>query len=377
LFWSNRNSALGANSWFNNQAAAAKPFLNQNQMGGSIGGPIRKDKLFFYFNYEAFRLKQQTPETRTILTSDAAQGIFTWLVGGVPQKANLLTITGQKIDPTVAALLKQIPGPSQINNYTVGDSTAALLKNTAGYLFNQRSNRTRNNVTGKIDYVMSSKSTISGTYAWNGDLLDRPDVQSVGYTLVPPVNNNDKVNFLSVGWRYNPKPTVTNEVRFGFNLAPALFLTDQDFGNAIIGGSIFSTPVATFRGQGRYTNTYNFADNASWEHGSHNILFGFQMQKDYTEPYNDAGITPTYNVGISSVNTFGLTTAQLPGASTTDITTANSLLSTMAGFLTSYTQTFNVKTQTSGYVSNYTQDRHWTFSPDFSPHYGKKPLFMA
>ncbi len=365
LFWSNRNSALGANSWFNNQAAAAKPFLNQNQMGGSIGGPIRKDKLFFYFNYEAFRLKQQTPETRTILTSDAAQGIFTWLVGGVPQKANLLTITGQKIDPTVAALLKQIPGPSQINNYTVGDSTAALLKNTAGYLFNQRSNRTRNNVTGKIDYVMSSKSTISGTYAWNGDLLDRPDVQSVGYTLVPPVNNNDKVNFLSVGWRYNPKPTLTNEVRFGFNLAPALFLTSQDFGSAIVGGTIFSTPVATFRGQGRYTNTYNFADNASWEHGSHNILFGFQMQKDYTEPYNDAGITPTYNVGISSVNTFGLTTAQLPGASTTDITTANSLLSTMAGFLTSYTQTFNVKTQTSGYVSNYTQDRHWTFS-DYS-----------
>jgi len=365
VFWSNRNNALAANAWFNNQSSVGKPFLNQNQAGGSIGGPIRKDKLFFYANYEAFRLKQQIGETRTILTSNAAQGIFTYLVGGAPQQVNLLQLTGQKIDSTIAGLIGQIPGPGQINNYSVGDSTAALLRNTAGYLFNQRDNRTRNNVTGRVDYVMSAKSTISGTYAWNSDLLDRPDVNTTGYQLVPPCNNNDKVNFLSTGWRYSPTPTLTNEVRFGFNLAPALFLTNQNFGSAIIGSTVFSTPIATFRGQGRYTNTYNFADNASWQHGAHNILFGAQWQYDHTNPYNDAGITPTYNVGISSANSFGLTTAQLPGASTTDISNANNLLATLAGFLSSYTQTFNAQTPTSGYVPNYTQNRNWLFQ-DYS-----------
>ncbi len=360
-FWSNRNSALAANSWFNNQSGVAKPFLNQNQLGGSIGGPIKKDKLFFYANYEAFRLKQQTAETRTILTADATQGIFTYLVNGAPTKVNVLQLAGQTLDPTIQALIKQIPGPSQINNYSVGDSTPTLLRNTAGYLFNQRSNRTRNNVTGKIDYVLSPKNSITGTYAFNSDLLDRPDVQSVGYTLVPPVNNNDKVNLLSTAWRYSPKPNLTNEVRFGFNLAPALFLTSQNFGSSIIGSTVFSTPVATFRGQGRYTNTYNYADNASYVRGAHNIQFGFQLQREYTEPYNDAGITPTYNVGISTANTFGLGTAQLPGASSTDQTAANNLLATLAGFVSSYTQTFNVKTQTSGYVMGQTQDRHWRF----------------
>jgi hypothetical protein len=368
VFESNRNSALAANTWFNNQAGVKKPFLNQNQTGGKIGGPIRKDRLFFYANYELFLLKQQSAQQRTILTSDAAQGIFTYLgAGGAVQKVNILQATGQKIDPTVAGLIAQIPGPSQINNFNSGDSSGSLLRNTAGYLFNQRSNRTRNNVTGKIDYVLSPKNSITGTYAWNSDLLDRPDVQTVGYQAVPVVNNNDKTNFLSTAWRYSPKSNFTNEVRFGLDFAPALFLTSQNFGNAIIGvpTTIFSTPVATFRGQGRYTDTYNFGDNALFVRGAHSIQFGFQLQRDYTEPYNDAGITPTYNLGISSANTFGLGNAQLPGASSTDIATANNLLATLAGFLTTYTQTFNVKSSTSGYVPNFTQDRHWRFD-DYS-----------
>ncbi len=361
-FWSNRNSALAANTWFNNQARVAKPFLNQNQTGGNLGGAIKKDKLFFYGNYELFLLKQQSGQQRTILTADADQGIFTYLNNGVVTKVNILNATGQKIDPTIASLIARIPPPSAINNFSSGDSSGALLRNTGGYLFNQRSNRTRNNVTGKIDYVMSTKSTITGTYAWNSDLLDRPDVQSVGYTLIPLVNNDDKVNLLSTAWRYNPTPTLTNEVRFGFNRAPALFISSENFGSSIIGGTVFSTPVATFRSQGRYTNTYNAADNVGYYRGKHSFQFGFQMQRDYTEPYNDAGITPTYTVGISTANSFGLTNAQLPGASSSDIASANSLLGTLAGFVSSYSQTFNVKSQTSGFVNGQTQDRHWAFT---------------
>ncbi len=99
VFWSNRNSALAANTWFNNQSGVKKPFLNQNQTGGNLGGPIRKDKLFFYFNYEAFRLKQQSAQQRTILTSDAAQGIFTYLANGAVQKVNILQATGKSWIP--------------------------------------------------------------------------------------------------------------------------------------------------------------------------------------------------------------------------------------------------------------------------------------
>ena len=90
LFEQNRNSYFAANTWFNDQSGVKKPFLNLNQLGGKIGGPIKKDKLFFYANFEAFRQHQQSAATRTILTADAANGIFTYPnAAGVLQKVNL------------------------------------------------------------------------------------------------------------------------------------------------------------------------------------------------------------------------------------------------------------------------------------------------
>jgi hypothetical protein len=363
-FIQNRNSAFAANGWFSNQSGTPIAFLNQNQLGGTFSGPIKKDRIFFYANYEAFRRHQQTTQTRTILTDTARQGIFTYLVNGAPRQVNILQLMGVSIDPTMKALIDKEPPASAINSTNAGDSSSlSLLRNTAGYTYNLRNNRIRNNVTGKLDYIITPKNTFAATYAWNSDLLDRPD-QSNNYTVLPPVTNDDKVNLLSTSWRYNPTATLTNEVRFGFNFAPALFLTSEQFPNAIFAGApnaglLFSSPVNTFRAQGRYTNTYNFADNAAWVRGKHNITFGFQLQRDYTEPYNDAGITPTYTLGISSANTNGIQGSQLPGASTTDLTQANNLLANLAGYLSSYTQTFNVNSRNSGYVKGATSDRHW------------------
>jgi hypothetical protein len=81
-YWSNRNYKLAANNWFNNQQGVPRPPLNENQIGGVIGGPVFKNKLFFYTNYEAFRLRQQSSANRTILTGPARQGIYTYRDSG-------------------------------------------------------------------------------------------------------------------------------------------------------------------------------------------------------------------------------------------------------------------------------------------------------
>jgi hypothetical protein len=362
VYWYWRNNALAAGDWFNNRDGLKNAFLNQNQPGVSFGGPLKKNKLFFYTNYEALRRNQQATPNRTILTDSARQGVFTYVASGTIQRANILQIAGVSIDPTMAPILSQIPGQDKINNFRLGDSSTALLRNTGGYTFHARNNSVGDHVTGKLDYVMSAKNTFSGTFAWNRSIADRNDTGIANdYSVTPKVTNDSAIKFLSASWRANPISSLTNELRGGFNLSPVPFLTSQDFPAAIVDFNYVSNPLNTFRAQGRQTNTYNLSDTASYQHDKHNIQFGFQLQQVKTAPYNDLGITPTYTVGIGTGNT-GLTTGQLPGISATDLNNANNLLALLAGYVSSDVQTFNVTSRTSGFVNGATDLKNYSLN---------------
>jgi hypothetical protein len=364
LVWLNRNNIASANTWFNNRNSVRRPFLNQNQFGGSIGGPIKKDKLFFYTNYEGLRIAQQASATRTILRADARRGIMTYRdSGGSLRQVNVLTAANLTQDSRAAQLIASVPGAELINRNDVGDGL-----NTGGYTFNIRNNRTRDNVLGKVDYVLNSKNSFAGTYTWNRDILDRPDLMN-NYLTVPVVTNDGATKLLSLTHRWSPSATFTNELRGGYNLAPAPFNTAQDFSQPILAPTLVSNPVNTFRRQGRNTNTYNIQDNATWVKGRHTFQFGFQSQFIRVQSFNDAGITATYTMGISAANTTNINAA-LPGINAGDLGTANALLALQAGYITSSTQTFNVADRTSGYrpdqanVRNFTNDNYAGYFQD-------------
>ena len=357
-YWSNRNSALAANSFFNNQAGVPIPHLNQNQIGGKVGGPIVRNKLFFYVNYEAYRQKQQTSSNYTVLTPNARTGNFTYLVNGAPQTVNLLSLVGVQPNSVMQSLLSKVP--TTINNYNHGDSSASLLRNTAGYQFNVRDDRTRDNVTSTFDYNMSTRNSLHLSWLYNRDILDRPD-EDATFDTIPSVVNDDVTHLASLSWRFNPTSTLTNQARFGFNLAPALFVAQPTGLPFFVSGTSFTNPLNSFLSQGRYTNTYNWGDTASWIHGAHSVSFGVQGQKVTIRSYNYASIIPTYTLGFGTGNQ-GLVSSQLPGISSTDLASANSLLASLAGYLNTDSALFNVTSRTSGYVNGAPNLRNYFFS---------------
>ena len=356
-YWYNRNNAFAANDWFNNAYEVEKPFLNQNQFGASLGGPVVKDKLLFFFNYEGLRLRQQELADRTILTSTARQGTFRYrdTATGEIKSANLLTLSGFPADPAATSLINQTPSADKINNPSYGDGL-----NTSGYSFNQRSNRSRNNITAKGDYYLSTRHSFSGTFAWNNEFVDRPDADN-GYDAIPAVFNDGATKLLSAAWRWNPAPALTNELRGGFNRSPVLFNATGGIPEYFADGLLFDNPVNEFLPQGRNTNTYTLMDNASWVKGRHSLQFGFQSLYTRTAPFQYFDVAPTFTLGMSSQNAAALTRESLPGISTADLANANLLLANTAGFITSYQQGFNVTSRDSGFVAGAPELRHFRY----------------
>ena len=351
VYWYNRNSAAAANTWFRNRDRVDRPALNQNQAGASFGGPVRKDRLVFYANYEAYRLRQQTLRNRTILTPEAREGLFRYRAGGDIRQANLLALRGFSIDPLIGALLAQLPAGG--NNPRLGDGL-----NTTGLSFNGRNNTDRNAVTGKLDYFASPRHTFSATYLRNTDAIDRGDLAN-DFQVAPPVQNDVANTLVSLSWRSAPRATLTNELRGGFLRATVPFQITTGFPSFLASGLAFSNPVNTYQGNGRNTNTYSVQDNASWVKGRHSVAFGFQGQWIRIRSYNDTNRVPTYSLGISAANTTGLTPADLPGVGAQDLAAANTLYVTLAGIVNGYTQAFNVTGRASGYVGGATNAQNY------------------
>ena len=99
-----------------------------------------------------------------------------------------------------------MPGPASIKTTWWETARPETCGTPAGYRFNQRANEIRDNITGKIDYNISTSQAVSGSYLWNRDNSDRPDLEN-DYSLIPKVTNPTHANFLAVSWRWTPTPT--------------------------------------------------------------------------------------------------------------------------------------------------------------------------
>jgi hypothetical protein len=376
-FWYYRTNAWKANDWFDDASGVSKPALLQNQGGGNFGGPIKKDKLFIYGYYELLRAIAQSPNDTTTLSPTIQAALasptpslpFTYqpLDGngnpsGPPVTQNLLNLPEGPftVDPIALALIQRVPTVS--NNNRVGDGV-----NLLGYQFNAQNNNSLDNFGFRGDYIINAHNSITATFSYNRQLVERPDIDT-SFDKVPLVNNDDHVKFLSTAWRWNPTNTLTNEVRFGFDLAPAYFLTSQKFNASGIidsGDLPFTSPDPNFLPQGRDTHTWAMQDNASWVRGNHTVKYGVQYQRVTIFETNSAGIYPDLQLGFSGANTFTPQPTDYPapaGASISqaDYGNANALLATAAGILSNVSQTFNVTSQTSGYVNLAPQNRNYS-----------------
>ncbi len=389
LFAFNRNSRFAANNFFNNFNNVPRAFLNRNQFGGTLSGPVTvprfgeggphflRGKAFFFANYEGFRLANQVPISTTTLLPAARTGNFTYIDNtGVTRTVNVLNGTNLNLTPAANRTVFNTAGgtlgvdpliQSRILNQlpTSGNGAVTGINFLQTVAFQRSNPETRDGITGRFDVDFNDQNSFNFVFKRNTITDARTDV-AAGFSSNTFVSQGGPTTLVVAAYRMSPTNSFTNEIRGGYQRAEPFFnaTTDPTSLPFLLSIPLVTNPEASFQSQGRNTDYYNIQDNASYTRGNHSIRFGAQGQFYRIEALNNAAITPTFSIG-STANTAtpGLTTALFPGGiNSTDLARANNLRFLLGGIIGSGTQRANAVSSTSGFIPGATSIRQLRFN---------------
>jgi Carboxypeptidase regulatory-like domain/TonB dependent receptor len=371
LFEYNRTAATEANTFFNNQSGVPRLALVRNQFGGNVGGPVLKDKLFFFFEYDGRRDRSALSELQFVPFPHVAAGEIAYInnslngPGGTPcPDSSRLTAADvstpcvtiapasevQALDPChAAATCAGTPGfvaagasPALLNlfntrypkpnDFAVGDGL-----NTAGILFNAPAPVVENQYVSRVDYNISANNKLFARFNLiNETQVDQSNgnqpVQFPGDPLTAITTSRDRAWVVGETWTINPNAInqfTVGETR-GNDQFPITFgnsgpLYELSFFGSFAGSS-FATPYERQTASGRVVPDPTVRDDMTLIRGKHTIQFGGQWNpvKVRSGLTNDLiFITEGLGGAVS-----GLTPAFRP----TDISTSNSASSNWDNF---------------------------------------------
>ncbi|MBI4902409.1 MAG: TonB-dependent receptor [Acidobacteria bacterium] len=356
VFEYHRNTIFNANDWFNNRSNLNREVLIRNQFGASLGGPIKKNRLFFFFNWQSQRMAQSLSQTRTVLTPEARQGIFRYMVGAA-NSPNFVSPTGSPLAPACGTVTtncyrtvnlvqadplkrgldklmqSQINLTNLPNDFSAGDGL-----NTATFRFNAAAAAPVNTYTGKVDYRINSNHQAFMRWSeGHNDLLG--DYINSGLPRYPAnpasspgrTRESDNRGF-SGGLTSVIGASKVNEFNLGYTKNSLLFL-DPTHPKFEIISNIQSDPFLFWGGTGRKPLNWQAVDNFSFIRNNHTFKTGVNIRWYAIDQFRRAtNFYPRLTFGTADAPVFlDSTTTSTAGINTTDLTRMNSLFNDLMG----------------------------------------------
>jgi hypothetical protein len=304
-----RNDSMDSIDYFSQRAGASVPKNDQNQYGGNLGGPVVKDKGFFFTDYEGTRITRGVTRLTRVPTADERAGIFTSAIRdpltGQPFANNM--IPQNRIDPYATGIMNLVPLPNQpgANNFF---RTADLLDNADRWL-------------GRADWKPSASDNVFGRYIYSnrerqipgafGGVVDGTGTSAFGNQTIKTnafvggwtrVMSSNKVNEFRISW----SQATSDAVQQSFGLTPPASATiPGSVTNPIVAGGLPGVAIDTYfggSGLGRigspdflpkfqHTNQFEFIDTLSWLKGDHALKAGADLIMPMQNEFMDVPAT--------------------------------------------------------------------------------------
>ena len=318
--WYYRTSGATANAFFNKTTTpeVGRPKLQRNIGGGSLGGPIKKDRLFLFLDYETRREASSFSVTPRQVPSDSLKagvllyecadptqcpgGTVTGMGGKTfnvpagafgltPSDFQMVDTAGLGVNPAMIAYMSQIPSGNQPNQGL--DSLAGNALAFNGLVFNAPEATTNNVYTGRMDYNITKdgRRTVYVRGVLGGLKSDLIEANFPGEAPTSTLLNNSRG--IAVSFTDQIRPNLTNSVHYGF--------TRLGVSQSGAQGPLFDvrsfTDIENFsRAFGHQVPVHEIRDDAIWTHGRHTVQFGGTLRYIRNHRQDATLSFPNYNV---------------------------------------------------------------------------------
>ncbi len=401
LFEDVRNTALNANTWINNAQHLPRNIIKLNDFGGSIGGPILKNKLFFYASMAGSIAPLTKVASASVLSAGAQQGLFSYKSSsGTLQTVNVLQLAGAAGYPST--VIPNISGQfSKINGIlNSGPLTPTTDPNISTLNFTVPARQTIKYPSLRLDYSLSENKHFSLVYnqtattcvscnapAWPGGINTiESDAGSV--------NPNNRIVSFSFDWSL--QPSLVNQFRAGYTGQKSVFNPENqgiDLTSVYTQTWAYGQSVAALGrlGVSSFYPLLSANDSVLWQKGSHSITMGGVWWREQDHYWNSPSGYPRYTFGVNSQDPVAtLFTSALGSAGTTPLANADALYATLVGRVSAVSTTRPLNFSTKQYkpfgeydldesqmsMGLFFQDR-WKLLPNLTLNYGLRWEFIG